>query len=261
MRKGDGFVVIVLLAACAGGCAGPSVDVTHILPAAVELPAGGEVRPDRFEVTGGGEQWISEFLRTEVQRRMAGLSGSAGAEEPLAVGGEVTVEVTDESGVRQARGYDEHGRARTVELPYLVRTVEAGVVFSIAPAGGGKAVELETHPSYVSNEDPRLRGQYGLYRGDDPDRVPPTEEIVRELLAQCVEEVRGMVEPVLVPVALQFRYAGGESSQAGLAAVEKGDFEGAVEHFSKAAEQRPDDVAVLFNLAAACEATGLLAEA
>ncbi|MGC9455651.1 MAG: hypothetical protein ACP5HU_12435 [Phycisphaerae bacterium] len=254
------LIFSLVLVACAGGCAAPSVDVAHVLPAPVELPAGGEVRAGSFDVGESGEAWMADFLRVEVARQMEGLSGAAGTDEPLDVDGVATVRVTDDSGVREARRYDGQGRPETVELPYLVRMVDVGVVFTITSASGG-SVELETHRNYDSSRDPGIRGKYGLYRGDDPERVPPTDDIVRKLLVECVEQAGGMVRPVEVPVTLQFRYAGGEASQAGLKAVEKGDFRRAVERFREAAESRGDDVALLFNLAAASEAAGRLRDA
>lgn len=262
MSIGEKIFCCLVPAAFAVGCAGPAVEVVHTMEAPVPLPAGGRIRPGQFEVDGPGRQWIGDFLRGEVAERMQGVSGDAGADEPLEMSGEVAVEVTDESGVRKARRHDETtGRLKPVEIPYLVRTVDVRAVFSIAPAGGGEAVELETHRSYVSSNDPRVRGEYGLHRGDDPDRVPPTEEIIRDLLVECIEMVRGMVEPVRLPVKLQFRYAGGDASQAGLAAVEKGDFAAGVEHFRRAVESNGSDPVALFNLAAAYEAAGLLSEA
>jgi hypothetical protein len=251
----------IVLAGCLVGCSGPRLTVVHTLPAAVPLPPGGEVRSGRFEVDGPGSDWIPGFLQAEVARRTAGLRGTAGSGESLKMGGTATVRVTDDSGTRAARRRGDAGELAAIELPYLVRTVDVRVVFAVAPAGGGREVELETRRTYASNRDPAVRGKHGLWRGDDPERVPPADEVTRELLAECVDAARGMLAPVEMPVTLQFRYAGGARAQAGLAAVGKGDYAEAVEQLRPAVEDDPDNPALLYNLAAACEAAGRLGEA
>jgi hypothetical protein len=232
-----------------------------MLPAPVPLPAGGEVRPGRFEVEGPGADWIPAFLQAEVARRMDDLSGGGESDGPLEMGGVVTVRVSDDSGTRPARRRGPEGELKLVELPYLVRTVDVRVVFAVAPKSGGQPVELETHRSYASNRDPAVLGQYGLARGDDPAGVPPADEVTRELLVECVQTARGMLAPVEMPVTLAFRYAGGDPAQAGLAAVEKGEYAEAVEEFRSAVEEDPENPALQFNLAAACEADGRFAAA
>ena len=262
MRINNVVACCLVLCGVLWGCAGPRVQVVHTLPAAVPLPPGGQVRPGRFEADGPGGDWIPGFLHAQVARRMDGLAGRGVGQTPLNVSGTVSVRVTDDSGTRPARRWDEStGQLETIELPYLVRTVDVRAVFAFAAPGGFPAVELETERSYVSSRDPEVRGEYGLGRGDDPARVPPAEQVTRELLSQCVETARGMVAPVEVPVALQFRRAGGPAARAGLAAVEKGDFAEAVEQFRSAVQGDPQNSALLFDLAAAFEAAGRVAAA
>ncbi|MFW6133634.1 MAG: tetratricopeptide repeat protein [Planctomycetota bacterium] len=287
----------LVVAACLGGCA-PSVQVVHTLRPAVELPPGGPLRVGRFEAVGG-DDWTAAALREAVVESFIDAAGSppqpdGDAEAPgeprpygrpygRVVSGSAEVAVREQRGTRQGRRRDAairppvwaDGELVGVELAYLLRRVDVRTVLTVAPADDETAApaRLEVRQSYDSSRDPRVRGADGLARADDPDRVPPTDRVVRELLARCAARARAMVEPVRMPVTLSFRPVGGTAAAEGLKAARRRDFATAVEHFRTALRQLDDGDApiraavwprrgdLLFNLAAAHEADSHFAQA
>ncbi|MBS3733367.1 MAG: tetratricopeptide repeat protein [Phycisphaerae bacterium] len=254
------------LASVLVGCAGPTVHITHALPAAVNLPPGDAVQAGRFQAVGEGSDWTADVLKAEVARQFADLDAADNGAARI-VTGSVTVEATDERGTRSVRRRDPSIADRadhalvTVALPSLIRHVRVRTVLAVAAAGHPAPVRLEVRKTYDSTRDPRVRSPDGLRRGDDPEHVPPTGQIIRELLRRCVETARSMVEPLNVPVTLTFRAGGGEDADAGRRAAGEGDFVAAAEHFRTALAKRPDAADLRLNLAAACEAAGEFAAA
>jgi len=136
------------------------------------------------------------------------------------------------------------------------------VEFGVArPGAKDRLFTIETRRSYTSPEDPRVRGELGLDRPDDPARVPPADDILKELLAQCADEFFDMISPREVTADVPMRGTWNADGSAGLKAAEAGDFAAAVGHLEAAVAAEPKDVNLLFNLAAACEAAGNLEEA
>jgi len=246
---------------CILGCGAPVVEIVHELPPAVPLPADAPLEAGEFTAQGPGAEWTPQYLRAELAKALTELSHGDGA-HARRMGGRSTVAVEEDSGTRPARRWNaETGSAAPVELPYLVRRVAVRVTFEIAPGEDGQSLVVETRADYDSTRDPRVRGEYGLGRGDDPERAPPVEQVTRELLAQCVQEGVGMVEPVMMPVTLRFRLGGGTEGAAGSEAARKRDFPAATEHFRAAVAKRPDDAALRFNLGLALEGAGKFAAA
>lgn len=260
-------VLAGLAAACLAGCGAPVVEVVHELPPPVPLPPDTGLKPGDVAVDGVDEAWIPEYLWGEIMRRLPErVDPDADLRRPLE--GRVKVVVEEDSGVRPVRRWGTNaGPARRVELPYLVRRVDIGLVLEIRldPPRSGTGVPndlwLETRASYDSTSDPDVRGERGLHRGDDPRRVPPTEEIIRSLIARCVDDAAGMIEPVEMPVTLRFRPAGGAEAAKGLNVAGEREFAAAAEHFRAALEAAPEDAALHFNLGLALEGAGDFAEA
>jgi len=259
-------VVHVLSAAILGtilaGCSAPVLSIKHVLPAALPLQA--EIAPAQakdFVVSPATEQDMASFVAQAVNDRLFGSDGATSRPamgDSLVVAGAIDIESTDRAGQRDIRRWNsDAAQYETRPEPFLVRTTKVGIDFAIKRRGGVKPmVTIETRRTHRSNEDPRLRGELGLGRGDDPQRVPPTEQVVRELLAECVETFIQMVQPVEVTAQVQLRETLQRQGLAGLEAVRKGDSAAAMKLFAAAVAADPNDPDLLFNLAAAQEAAG-----
>jgi len=260
-------VILVLLLAGCTGCAGPVLTVRHVLPAAMPMPAGTKVvRVGTFTVAPAERQEAGGVLAEALRERLSAcwtVVGNGPAPAKAArITGEVCIETDDARGTRPIREYDD--RTRTWirrDVPTLVRTVSVHVTFRVARAGSAKpALTVETDRTYRSTNDPRVRGDLGLDRPDDPARVPPAAEVIRDLLTACAAEFAAMVAPQVVAVEVATRGTLDGQGRAGLAAAEEGNFDGAVARLSAAVNAHPDDAALRFDLAAVLEAAGRLEE-
>lgn len=105
-----------------------------------------------------------------------------------------------------------------------------------------------------------MRGELGLGRPDSPDRVPPAEQVVRELLEACAAEFAGMVAPQAVTAEIQTRASLNGTANKALKAIGEGNLEAGM-ILEALLEQHPDDINLRFNLAAVLEAVGSLEDA
>lgn len=265
MRTRLPFVQFILLsgflsAALAAGCAAPVVTVRHKLPAAVVIPGhDARMRVKGFSVKTGPKDAFADFAAGRLKQRLGESAGAGNAANPEAlVRGDIHVTVRDAKATRRVRGRDgKTGDLTSHEVPTLIRTVKVRVDFVVTRASNGEElVTIETRRSYRSTADPRVRGELGLLRPDDPTHVPASETIVRELLAECIETFCAMIAPLEVVEQIPLRNAltGGEGFQA----VRAGDWEAASRHFETAVAAAPSDVALVFNLAVTAEAAGKL---
>ena len=143
-----------------------------------------------------------------------------------------------------------------------MRTVKTRVSFAVQrPDAARPLVVIEVERTYGSLADPRVRGEAGLERPDDPKRVPPADTAIRELLTECADAFCGMVRPLVVTVEVRMRPTGQADGAAGLKAAKKADYGAALEHFKAATAAAPKDVSLLFDRAVAAEAAGDLADA
>ena len=265
MRTQLPFVQFILFsgflsAALAAGCAAPVVTVRHKLPAAVVIPGhGAGMRVKGFSVKTGPKGAYADFAAGLLKRRLAESAGAGNAANPgVLVRGDIHVTLRDVKATRRVRGRDGKGGDLTSrEVPTLIRTGKVRVNFVVTRAPDGEElVTIETRRSYRSTADPRVRGELGLLRPDDPTHVPASETIVRELLVECIESFCAMIAPleVVEQVPLRNTLTGGE----GFRAVRVGDMDAASRHFGTAAAAAPSNVALLFNLAVTAEAAGKL---
>ena len=250
------------------GCSGPVVTVRHTLPAAVPLPAGVEtVRVRKFAAHAADTGEVAALLTESLQKRLSrhwAIDGDARARaRAVDVGGTIALETKDVKGTRTVRRWD--GQTRTwhaVQVPTLVRSATATVEFAVSrPGAKDRLFTIETRRSYTSPEDPRVRGELGLDRPDDPARVPSMDRILRVLLGQCADSLVEMISPREVTADVPMRGTWNSAGSAGLKAAEEGDFAAAIRHLQAAVASDPKDVNLLFDLAAACEAAGKLEEA
>ena len=250
------------------GCGGPIVTVRHALPAALPLPDGVQmVRVGTFNVQPAGRREVASLMTEALQKRLSrhwAIDGDAGARaKALEVGGTVAVETKDVKGSRNIRQWTGEKREWVaVEVPTLVRSATVAVEFGVfRPGAKERLLTVETRRSYTSPEDPRVRGELGLERPDDPARVPPADEILRELVGRCADEFLDMIAPREVTADVPMRGTWNADGSAGLKAAEQGDFAEAVRHLEAAVASDPGDDNLLFDLAAACEAAGRLKDA
>ena len=263
------MVLLAAGAAAMAGCAAPVLLVRHELPAAVPLPEGTRmVRVGTFTVTGAGRQAaataavLAEALQRHLSRHWA-IDGDADTRaHAVEVTGEIAIETDDERGTRRLRQYNETTKQwQEREVPTLVRSVTAHVTFRLAgPAAGKPLATLETDRSYASTDDPRVRGELGLARPDDPERVPPADRIIRELLNGCAEGFVSMIAPNAVEAEVKTRASLNGMANRALKAIGEGNLEAGM-ILEALLEKHPDDVTLRFNLAAVLEAAGCLEDA
>lgn len=267
MRRPALFVCVAASVLIAG-CGGPVVTVRHTLPAAVPLPADVEtVRVRKFAVhaadTGKVVALLTESLQKRLSRRWA-IDGDARARaRAVDVGGTITLETKDVKGTRAVRRWEGETREwHAVQVPTLVRSATATVEFAVSrPGAEDRLFTIETRRSYTSPEDPRVRGELGLGRPDDPARVPPMDQILRVLLGRCADSLVEMISPREVTADVPMRGTWNSAGSAGLKAAAEGDFADAARHLQAAVASDPRDVNLLFDLAVACEAAGRLEDA
>ncbi len=260
-------MTMVLLAACAAataGCAAPVLSVRHVLPAPVTLPEGTEmVRVGDFRVHPPGHDAaavLTEALQKRLSRHWA-IDGDADARaRAVRLTGRITLKTDEQRATRTVRLYDEAAGAwQTRQVPTLVRTASAHVTCRVARPGTKEPLfALEADRAYDSTADPQVRGELGLGRPDDPDRVPPTDTILADLLVGCAEDVVAMLSPQAVEAEVRTRGTLDGLGNDGLKAAETGDLETAARLLTEAVEKHPDDATLRFDLAAVLEAAGRL---
>ncbi|MBN2376444.1 MAG: tetratricopeptide repeat protein [Sedimentisphaerales bacterium] len=249
-------ITVVLVGLC--GCAGPRITVRHELPRVVDLPEDSRFVADGdFLVQGYDSQEVTKKLKEAIAERFSGFSGDSVIE----VGGRVVISHEDHLSMRQVSMWNYKLREEIIkEVDSLVRQVDVAVEFTLMRAGAEPVVIAVRH-EYSSRGDPRVWGELGMERVDDPDRVPAVAEIVEDLLSDCVETLYGIVAGVELVEEVQMRATLNSAAGQGAAAAEKGDFAGAIDHLQAAHEQNPKDVNVAYNLAVVLEAAGRLEEA
>jgi len=257
------FVGLSILISC--GCEQPVVTIRHSLPAPVPVSEGIErIEPGSVSVTGWSDEPLDEFV-VETFRRRAGDHWSEPREAPPSgraakVATDIRIRTADAHGTREVSSFNPKSRAlERGELSTLIRRVDLAVLFAIEPETPGESsVIIETHRTYDSSADPRIRGELGLRRGDDPEFVPAVGDVIKELIVECVDEFWSMVTPLEVVREVALRPVGSSEARAGLEAARNADMAVALTHFQSAKAATPDDMNLTFNLGVTAEATGNL---
>jgi len=174
------------------------------------------------------------------------------------VGGTMHVSIVDTRGLRTVLRMDPASKATTpVKVATLVRTVRLRVDFAVSRAASGDGLGIaEVVRAYNSAADAAVRGELGLERPDDPNRVPPVETILKGLLGQCAQAFSRMITPTPADAEIPLRPAGGADKA--FAAARKQDWPQAQAALAKALAADPENAALHFNLAAVAEAAGEL---
>jgi len=255
MRFWTAGVLVVVLVWGVAGCGGPTVAITHYLPGAVPMPDGvTSFRAGTLSVEGFTEGGITFTMTKMLGEKLSALGRPGGS--TVVVDAVARVNVSETKGTARVRRWNaETRKLDALELPALVRKVDVEMDFTITRPGSKRIVTVETRRSYSSAEDPRIRGELGLQRPDDPVHVPPTGQIVRELLSECADALCRMLAPDEIPVELAMRQTSIREGRRGLAAAKKGDYGMAKEHFEAGLERYPNSKALWFNLALSAEAT------
>lgn len=252
-------VIIAAAGLLAGGCA-PTLTISHALPAAVPLPEGGAVRVGRITVQPADRQPLADAAAKMLEERLSGLP-PRGQGPGLSIDGTIRVQVDDESGTRQVRLWDAGAGAwKSATVPSLVRNIGMEADF-LVQRGGERLFAVPVRQKYSSAKDPRVLGDLGLGRTDDPAAVLPVDSLEQELLAACVDSFVGMLRPYSVEVQVPLRATLDGDGAAGLDAAAKGLLNVAEERLRAAVEKNPRDAGLKFNLAAVLEAAGRLQEA
>ncbi|MCD6303396.1 MAG: hypothetical protein J7M21_00355 [Planctomycetes bacterium] len=259
------YLACLALAAAAAGCAPPEVRVHHVLPGALPLGDSPRLAAGRFAVTAGPKDHFADVLAEKLSKRLAAASLAAvPANGPAAavVDGTIAIRTRDERGRRVIRRMVLPARTlRDEEVPTLVRTADVQVTFRLRRRGDGESLgAADVRRSYSSATDPRVRGELGLGRPDDPDAVPPRQQVIGELLDQCAEGFVRLVSPVVIDERVRFRRPARPADARAIEAVRNGK-RWAWESFQAAADARPNDADAQFNAALAAEITGRPAEA
>ncbi len=252
----------VLIAMLLVGCGAPTVAVSHTLPAAVPLGADiGQLQTGNIAISGY-DTAMAAPAKDMLAKRLAEAKLPPGS-QTARVDAKVVISVVDKQTQRQMRRVNPQTmQIEIVDLPSLVRTIDLKAEFTIVDPSSGKAMlGVDTHRSYTSTGDPRMWGELGLARPDDPDQVPPSDTVLQEMFADCVEEFCNMLAPVIVTATIQMRPTLNSHGQAGLKAAGQGDFAAALSHLQTATSDEPQNVDLMFDRGVAAEAAGQLEEA
>lgn len=149
-----------------------------------------------------------------------------------------------------------------VQAPTLVRRARMLLEIRLVELPSRKELaRAQANNQYNSLSDPRVQGPGGLGRNDDPQHVPPADQVLRELAQWCVRNVMGMMKPVLFEEGVQFKPMAGSAGQEALAAAGRGEYALAADLLKAARQSSPTQPELLFNLALAYEAAGELEKA
>lgn len=255
----------VLLAAAIGlvGCAG-EVEVTHTLPSAVPLPEG--VRPlsvGRVSIAGADEAELSPVVREALSEQLKRINSFDANAQAGVVDAAIDVTVTDTRGSRTVRRGRPDGEMKTVALPTLVRKVDVRAEFPVRHRSSESEpiVTLSVMRSYDSRRDPRVWGELAVGRAADPNRVPPRQTVLRELLADSVRHGVDLLRQGQIAATVPLKPTWNAIGQRGLDAMKQGEYTTASRLFADALDDSPTDATLLFNHAVACEAGGQLQRA
>ena len=259
-------VCVLIVAFTVAGCAPPTVAVRHVLPGALPLPADvASLAAGEHRVRTGPAGNYAAYAREALAERLLSVSVASSARpdgsaaelvgaQVARVDGTIHIETKDDAGQRILRRLDEKtGEASQVTVPTLVRTATVRVEYAVVRAGAA-----EVRRAYNSAADATVRGELGLQRGDDPRNVPPVDEIIHRLLAQCAEAFVGMIAAVPIEAQVSLRSAEGNFARLGIDAAREGNYGEAFKQFAAAVDAAPDDPAARFNCAVAAEVHGKL---
>jgi hypothetical protein len=203
------------------GCEPPTVTIRHEFASPVGTPA--DLRPARaapLEVVEGPADGYGKHASDH----FAAAYGPSTLTAAGTVGGRLFIKVDNTEGTRVIRNLADDGTMSEQTIPTLVRGVELRAEFTW-DARQGHPVTVEVRRRYNSTADPDVRGEYGLYRVDDPDRVPATDAIIRRLIEAAVEEFVGMIRPITHEAKVQLEPVKGPAAKKAFDLAEEGEYQ------------------------------------
>jgi len=248
------------------GCSGPVITLRHHLGGAVDMgqnPVAWHV--GTFEVQPDSLTDLPLYLKNQLQKRISNYTTSTSiAHKPdspassLTVTGAIIASAEAIEGMRSIRQWNaQRQQLENVEVPSLQRQVTLKVHFVLHNSSNpAHDVTLETYRSYSTNQDPMIRGEEGLLRADDPQRVPSVDSIAQKLVDECLGDFIAMIQPYEITAAIPLRRVWGGDAGKGLRAAKQGDYTAAAQFFQAALAAKPDHAALYFNLAVMREADG-----
>ncbi|MGA2266016.1 MAG: tetratricopeptide repeat protein [Phycisphaerae bacterium] len=248
-----GIVAALAMTAMLAGCQASVVEIHHHAPADVPIPAA--VSVGTVEVTGAESDFARGYLGEQLSQKLA--HGQATGGSPVAViGARATIETGQQEGQRQVRLLrpGKPARFETQTLPTLQRTAKVDCAFVLQCPGLARPVLLATSATYDSYEDPRVRAPDGLQRSDDPQAMYPPQQIVRELLDDCVKQLVAMTSPLESCETVRLRPTWAAAD--GLSLVRKTRLAQAAQVLEQQTQKHPKDAALWFDLAVVEELLG-----
>ena len=192
-------------------------------------------------------------------RPNTGQTQPAAGSSEVHIGATIHAAVRDETGRREVARLDPNTRfVIRREIPTLVRRAVVRVEFDFTHDGNALPGVVEVVRTYDSACDPAVRGQLGLDRADDPDRVPRVKKVVEDLLAQCAHNLKCLISGGEIRAKIRLRPARGEAADRAFVSARGEDWYLAAFYFGAAVDAHPDNAALRFDLAAVSEAGGLL---
>jgi len=263
-------MVWILPVALSAGCLAPVVELNHYIPGAVPVPADTRnILVDRFEHHGHHAAGETDFLQTVLREKISQIfphypqtHQHAIADNPfdnvLKITGSLTITAQDQRSTRTIRLWNPDSKLpEPREVRSLVRRISVAVAFTLSRADTGREiVTAETLRRYDSVADPRARGHLALERPDDPELVPDADTVIKELLAECVDDFGRMIRPAAIYARHRLKDGRGPLAAEALRAARTGDLQTAQNLFAEAIKADPTDRNILFNLAVLSEANG-----
>lgn len=243
--------VLCGVAACAG-CVAPVVEIHHQAPADIVIPSNTHVTEVR--ASGPGDGLAREHLRS----RLECMFPAGGGKPAATIEADVRIDFDQSAGERQVRLLEPRKELASRPLATLKQSLGVSCRFLLSRQGEPPVV-IAAAAHYRSVDDPRVRGELGLTRGDDPAKIPPFEQVLRETLDDCLSQLSALAAAPAQHSRIRLRYD--MHSLTGFSQVAKGHYAQAAAALARQASRHPDNKDLLFNLAVVEERLGLWADA
>lgn len=175
--------------------------------------------------------------------------------------GTVSVLARDERAFKQV--YDFNTKQNKM-VPYLKRYAQAAVSFSMSDVNTTKTLATVTVSREYDSEKQKKSGMDAFAEamgGVTNQKLPPTEQVLNQLVDECVQEIVARISPH--PVVFNEKLGKGKSEVVKTAnkLAKAGEYGEALDLYKQGMEIKPDDVDAVFNAGVMLEAMGKRHEA